>query len=307
VLQPRTGKWEFVHHLADEFNIERGVIKRIQGPFVRHHKNFNRWDNSPPNIERMGFLEHLHLHAASIVELWGDEEFRKTQGEGVRRYYAEHPEAREDRRKRFVRQNRSPEFRRDNGRRVAKTLRAYYALNAEARSEISRRMRALWSDPDYRARVRAALANVEKRELTPAEKARVARIISEKSRAMWGNDAKRAEIVAAISKAMASEAMRAKLRDTARRAWQDPEYRAKFPTEHFAMMAHALWQRPDTREKHGQRLARQHADPHFRDLQREGVRRSNLRRMREDPEAMKKLSSRAAASLTAKWAERGYR
>ena len=59
VFQPQSGKWEFVHHLADEFNLQRGWARQIQEPFVRHHKNFIRWDNSPPNIERMSFLDHL--------------------------------------------------------------------------------------------------------------------------------------------------------------------------------------------------------------------------------------------------------
>src|SRR3989442_14408335 len=149
----------------------------------------------------------------------------------------------------MVQQNRSPEFRRENGKRVAVNIRAYYAINPEARAEISRRMQTLWGDPDYRARLRAALVGVEKRQLTPAEKARVARIISEKSRAMWRDDAKRAEIVHAISAAMASPAIRAQLRETARRTWQNPEYRAKFPADHFPSRALTLWRRPRTREK----------------------------------------------------------
>ncbi len=307
VLQPSSGTWDFVHHLADEFNFQHGVAGRAKGPFVRHHKNFNRWDNSPPNIERMGFLDHLHLHAAALLDLWASEDFRRAQGEGVRRYYAEHPEARENRRNRMVQQNRSPEFRRENGKRVAGNIRAYYALNPGARVEIARRMRALWGDPDYRARMSTALSGVEKRQLTPAEKARVARIISEKSRARWGDETKRAEIVQAISAAMASPAIRAQLRETALRAWQDPEYRGKFPAEHFRSMARALWQRPETREKTRDRLVRQHADPQFRGAHSEGVRRSNLRRMRDDPQMTTRLAARAGESLRRKWAQPEHR
>ena len=65
VLQPSSGEYVFAHHLADEFNFQKGIARGFGGPFVRHHKNFNRLDNNPTNIERMEFLEHLHLHAVS--------------------------------------------------------------------------------------------------------------------------------------------------------------------------------------------------------------------------------------------------
>ena len=92
VQQPLTGEYDFVHHLADAFNAQRGTARYVEGnAFVRHHANFNRFDNSPDNIERMGFLEHLHLHAEHLEVLWQDENFRKAQREGVQRYYAQNP------------------------------------------------------------------------------------------------------------------------------------------------------------------------------------------------------------------------
>ena len=56
VLQPASGEYNFVHHLADEFNFQKGIARGFGGPFVRHHKNFDRMDNRPTNIERMEFL-----------------------------------------------------------------------------------------------------------------------------------------------------------------------------------------------------------------------------------------------------------
>ncbi|HVG37760.1 MAG TPA: DNA gyrase subunit A, partial [Pyrinomonadaceae bacterium] len=47
VQQPATGKYEFVHHLADDFNFKIGQAPKFNGPFVRHHKNFDRFDNRP--------------------------------------------------------------------------------------------------------------------------------------------------------------------------------------------------------------------------------------------------------------------
>src|SRR5437660_3399335 len=77
VLQPTSGEYEFVHHLADQYNARRGLARSFAGPFVRHHKNFDRWDNRPPNIARMEFLEHLRLHAQQIDALWRDATFRE--------------------------------------------------------------------------------------------------------------------------------------------------------------------------------------------------------------------------------------
>lgn len=305
VQQPSTGEYEFVHHLADAFNARRGLASRIKGAFVRHHKNFDRFDNRPENIERMQFLEHLHLHANRIDVLWEDESFRRSQREGIKRYYDEHPEAREQRRNRFIIQNRSEKFRVENGKRIAAAAKSYFA-DPLVRAEISERMQKLWADPDYRAKMSKALQNVSKRPLTADEKARIGKIISAKSRAMWGNDAKREEIVKAISLAMQSEESRARLSENAKRLWEDPKYRAKFGSDHFSNMARAFWDRTDARELHHQKLAAQWSDPAFRSAQGEGVRSSNARRIEQNPQMMADLTRQAQSVLSQKWSDPDY-
>lgn len=307
VMQPNTGRYEFVHHIADEYNFKRGDAPEFAGAFVRHHKNFNRLDNRPTNIERMTFLEHLHLHAEQLEELWQTDEFRQAQRDGVKRYYDNHPEVREARRQNFVAQNQDADFRRQNGKRVAASLKRHYAGDEHARHEISARMKALWADADYRAKMSEALAGIEKRPLSPQEKERVARIISAKSRAMWNDEAKRAEITAAISRALSSPEVSAKLSENARRNWRSPEYRAKYGENHFSDMAHALWQDPATRDRHTAKIARQRGDAAFCTSQSEGVRRSNKRRMEADPQMISGMTAKAAASLTRKWREPSYR
>jgi DNA gyrase subunit A len=306
VMQPATGEYEFVHRIADRFNRDRGHVRRIRGPFVRHHKNFNRWDNRPTNIERMTFLEHLHVHAEHLKVLWTDTEFRKAQHEGVQRYYENHPEVLEARGERFASQNKDESFRRENGPRISASLKQKYSEDREARAEISRRMKALWDDPDYRAKMSAALKGVQKRELTPEEKARVAQIISEKSRAMWGDDSKRAEIVSAISRAMDSHEVRARISRNSRRLWQDPEYRAKYRDDHFSSMARVLWQNPTTRELHREKITRQWENEEFRTAQSEGVKRSNARRLQDNPQMMSELAQKAASALTERWRDPSY-
>ncbi len=41
VQQPATGKYEFVHCLADDYNHRQGLARPVQGAFVRHHTSFS--------------------------------------------------------------------------------------------------------------------------------------------------------------------------------------------------------------------------------------------------------------------------
>jgi DNA gyrase subunit A len=307
VQQLTTGEWEFVHHLADAYNAQHGEAPEFNGAFVRHHKNFNRFDNRPTNIARMEFLEHLHLHAAHAAELWQDPQFRVIQREGIRRYYDDNPHARRLRRERMIRQNRHLSFRLVNGQRIAPKLRARYVSNPALRAQVAERMRLLWQDPEYRIRMSKVLKGIEKRPLTPKQRRDVSRIVSAKSREMWGDDAKRAEIVAAITAAMARPEVRARVSAGVRAAWRNPAYRAKYDTYHFVRMAQTLWRDPATRDLHREKIAGQWATPDFRQAQRAGVHESNLRRIGANPALMQELAQKAAASLRLKWADPEHR
>ena len=166
VLQPQTGSYEFVHHLADEFNAQHGNAAPTKGAFVRHHKNFDRWDNRPENIVRMSFLEHLHLHAEHLSELWRDPVFRARQRAGVVRYDADTPAAREARARACRARNQDPAFRSANGERVGAALKRRHAAHPELGREISTRMSALWASPSYRSKMSEALTGIEKRPLS---------------------------------------------------------------------------------------------------------------------------------------------
>jgi DNA gyrase subunit A len=307
IFQPNWGEYQFVHYLADEFNARTGQAESVSGAFVRHHKNFNRWDNSPPNIQRLSFLEHLHIHAAQIKELWNTLSFREAQRNGVQRFYAANPEVLEQRRARFIIQNQDKEFRENNRKRTAQGLCRYYANQPDARAVIAERMQALWRDPDYRERMSATLTGVEKRPLSADEKARIASIISEKSQAMWDDDAKRADIVEAINRAMSAPEVRAKISQAVRRSWRDPEYRAKFPIDHFSRMSKAAWEKPETRELHRHKIAQQRQDSEFRAAQKLAVQQSNARRLMDNPQIMQEINAKAVSALRENWRSPDYR
>ncbi len=306
VFQPNLGQYQFVHHLADEFNAERGLTDS-SGSFVRHHKNFNRWDNSPSNIQRMTFLDHLHLHAGQIKELWNDPDFRSAQRQSVQRYYAEHPDVVDERRQRFIAQNQDASFKTQNAGRTSIGLRRYYTNHPDARTAITERMRELWQDADYREQMSNALSGLEKRPLSDDDQARIARIVSEKSKLMWRDDEKRGQIVAAICRALASEEIRSKISHAAKRNWRNPEYRAKFSDDHFVRMAHLLWAKPESRVLHGEKIARQRESEEFREAQRQGVRAANARRLADHPDMMRDINGKAVESLRMNWRTAEYR
>jgi DNA gyrase subunit B len=73
------GAWWHTHHLADLFNLVTGVQRPSAGP-VRHHVDFDKRNNDPRNLVRIGQSEHLMLHAAlasaQLRRLWQDPAYR---------------------------------------------------------------------------------------------------------------------------------------------------------------------------------------------------------------------------------------
>ncbi len=89
IKQPMRGAWDWAHCLADAWNIRYGVYQRNAGR-IRHHKDFNKLNNSPHNIQRMDWKEHWKLHYE--LASWrhqNDPEYVKKLAEGRNRYIKE--------------------------------------------------------------------------------------------------------------------------------------------------------------------------------------------------------------------------
>ncbi len=73
-------RWNHTHHLADLYNLLTGIYNRKAGN-TRHHKDFNKLNNDPRNIERMPWRVHQQLHAELAGEmskrLWQDPAYRE--------------------------------------------------------------------------------------------------------------------------------------------------------------------------------------------------------------------------------------
>lgn len=61
IYQPSNGHLYPTHRLADEWNLRHGIYEDRVSTH-RHHKDFNRQNNNPWNIERMSADEHIRLH-----------------------------------------------------------------------------------------------------------------------------------------------------------------------------------------------------------------------------------------------------
>ncbi|MEI7709580.1 MAG: toprim domain-containing protein, partial [bacterium] len=62
VYDGKDQRWIFTHMLSDEYNLRQNIYSIADGAH-RHHKDFNKRNNSPDNIVRLTKEEHMALHA----------------------------------------------------------------------------------------------------------------------------------------------------------------------------------------------------------------------------------------------------
>ncbi|MBI5227362.1 DNA topoisomerase (ATP-hydrolyzing) subunit B [Candidatus Micrarchaeota archaeon] len=67
VFDPKESRWGYTHILADSYNISKCRYIRTKNSVV-HHKDFNKRNNNPTNLVRLGKQEHLDLHASIVRE-----------------------------------------------------------------------------------------------------------------------------------------------------------------------------------------------------------------------------------------------
>jgi len=131
--QPFLNKWEFVHHLADKWNLEHKIYLKKAGK-IRHHKDFNKLNNNPTNIIRVPWERHWEYHKE--IASWrhkNDPEYVKKLAEGRKRYIESHKDLLSERAR----------------KRNEKLWR-----NKEFRMRVSERLKKLWKNEEYRERMR---------------------------------------------------------------------------------------------------------------------------------------------------------
>ena len=65
LFDPRKNRWVFTHVLSDAYNLDQKYYDVTQGSH-KHHKDFNKLNNSPENIVRLPADEHLKIHREQV-------------------------------------------------------------------------------------------------------------------------------------------------------------------------------------------------------------------------------------------------
>jgi len=82
VWNPRSDSWLFTHLVADWYNRWQGIYKLADGKHC-HHKDFNKRNNNPTNLQRLSVDAHLALHRTHIKQTLHQpdviEKWRKTR------------------------------------------------------------------------------------------------------------------------------------------------------------------------------------------------------------------------------------
>jgi DNA gyrase subunit A len=89
IRQPLQDSWGFIHYLADEWNLENKVYKKNSGK-IRHHKDWNKLNNNPNNIQRIQWNQHWQLHKEiASLKHRNDIEYVRKLAEGRRRFLSD--------------------------------------------------------------------------------------------------------------------------------------------------------------------------------------------------------------------------
>ena len=178
VYQPLNGHLYPTHRLADEWNLANGIYDDVPGTH-RHHRDRDRRNNNPWNIERMLAADHIRLHNA---ESYGDDFDPAEHGADISAA--------------LERRGTDPEW------------RTHFS------DEQRRRARSFWSDPAY-SDVRECLRQARKANRTPERRA----VQSDVMRRYFSDPERRAAHGALSREAwsVASEQRRDAQREVARR------------------------------------------------------------------------------------------
>jgi DNA gyrase subunit A len=172
IFQPKLDKWDFVHVLSDNWNLENGIYLKSTGR-TRHHINFNKLDNNPDNIRRMNWQEHWRTHYEFTSDKHKtDEDYRKKLKEGRERFWAD-----EDNRKEYserLRNRNLENWKKEEYQQKMKIVlsevnKKYFKEHPEKIEEIRKTasitMTKLWQIPEYKELFhRSIIASNERRE-----------------------------------------------------------------------------------------------------------------------------------------------
>ncbi len=130
VYNPRTGTYDYIHNLADDYNIRDNVYTKDMGK-IRHHIDFDKYNNNPSNIRRTFFKEHFEIHSKFASE-------RAVKGEiGWGRAHKLYPDFYSEMASENIRKlHRDPQFQKRHSKRASKNISDY--IKSEAFYDMTR-------------------------------------------------------------------------------------------------------------------------------------------------------------------------
>ncbi len=157
IYQPALDSWEFVHILSDKWNLAKGTYEKSAGR-IRHHVDFEKLNNNPDNIRRVGWKEHWKIHHDFVsMKHKEDADYRIKLAEGRKKFWSdrENREAYSKRlRERNLRNWKKEEYRVKMKKFLSEANKKYLRENPEVIEEIRKTasitMRKMWQIPKYK-------------------------------------------------------------------------------------------------------------------------------------------------------------
>jgi len=156
IYQNKKEEWVPAHQLADNYNLSFRAYKKSAGR-VRHHKDFNKFNNNPDNLVRVGWGEHWKIHYTHAADQHKNSKYREKIAEGRNKYWA-NPANREKAAQLISARNvlnwQNEEYRQGMRVFLSEMNKKYIEDHPEKRKELSARatrtLKRLWQDPDYK-------------------------------------------------------------------------------------------------------------------------------------------------------------
>ena len=310
-------KYVFVHEIADNYNLNKGVYNSADGP-VRHHEDFNKFNNNPDNIQRISWNEHTKIHNDHINLLWKSEDFRKKQSEGVKNFYRNNPEHLEQLRIRTIARNKDKEFIKNQvikrkeiwksqelKKNLSKKIKKNFEEHPERREFISKMSKNMWSDVEKRS----SIINKMKEVMQSQEyKDKLAQGIKE----YYSENMSVGEIRSLTLKKFYKENPDARklISKRSKELWDNKEYRSKFINEnynHHSDIAKKAWQDESYKTKQKNKTKKQWEDKNFRKKITSLTKERSIQRLKIDPTYPKRLAQKAATAHRINWKNKEYK
>jgi DNA gyrase subunit A len=173
VFQPKTNSWDFVHILADRWNLRYRRYFKSSGR-IRHHLDFNKLNNNPDNVVRMNWKEHWQTHYnLTSTRHKTDENYRLKLAEGRKRFWEDGKNRQAyalSMRQRNLKNWKNSEYREKMRASLSESSRAYLREHPEVIKRISETtsntMKRLWKIPGYKALFHGKIVAANKKRTT---------------------------------------------------------------------------------------------------------------------------------------------